>query len=67
VKVDRARGEGRAARRARPGRFALFQTDGKNWMIYRMGDGPEQMPQTVAPMKATLGELPPPDEDAAFG
>ncbi|MBA2240391.1 MAG: DNA ligase, partial [Solirubrobacterales bacterium] len=44
------------------GRYAIFQTDGKNWMIHRM-DPPldperESMPDELEPMKATLSELP---------
>lgn len=51
------------------GRYALFQTRGKNWMIHRM-DPPadpaaEPMPEAVAPMLARLGELP--ADDAAYG
>jgi len=44
------------------GRYALFRTDGKNWMIHRM-DPPadpeaEPMPDAVAPMLARLAALP---------
>jgi bifunctional non-homologous end joining protein LigD len=44
------------------GRFVLFQTGGKNWMIHRM-DGPanpdwQALPEHVKPMLATLGSLP---------
>ena len=44
------------------GRYVLFRTDGKNWMIHRM-DPPqdperEPMPQQVKPMLARLGDLP---------
>ena len=51
------------------GRYALFQTRGKNWMIHRM-DPPadraaESMPDTIAPMLAKLGGLP--ADDAAYG
>jgi bifunctional non-homologous end joining protein LigD len=51
------------------GRYALFQTRGKNWMIHRM-DPPadpsaEPMPETVAPMLAKLGRLP--ADDGGFG
>jgi len=51
------------------GRYALFQTRGKNWMIHRM-DPPadpaaEPMPDTIAPMLARLGKLP--ADDAAYG
>jgi len=49
------------------GRYALFQTDGKNWMIHRM-DPPEDpdrepMPAHIDPMLATLSKNLPPDED----
>ena len=41
------------------GRYVLFRTDGKNWMIHRM-DPPEDpdrepMPESIAPMLARLG------------
>lgn len=43
------------------GRFALFQTKGKDWMIHRM-DPPDHetdpMPKSVKPMAATLSTLP---------
>jgi bifunctional non-homologous end joining protein LigD len=49
------------------GRYALFQTDGDNWMIHRM-DPPEDpdrepMPTHIEPMLATLSKDLPPDED----
>jgi bifunctional non-homologous end joining protein LigD len=49
------------------GRYVLFQTDGKNWMIHRM-DPPEDperepLPDHVAPMLATLAKTLPRDED----
>jgi bifunctional non-homologous end joining protein LigD len=49
------------------GRFALFQTGGKNWMIHRM-DAPqradwEPMPKLIRPMLAVVGELPPAKDD----
>ncbi len=49
------------------GRYALFQTDGKNWMIHRM-DPPEDpdrepMPAHIEPMLATLSKSLPHDED----
>ena len=52
------------------GRYALFQTDGDNWMIHRM-DPPEDpdrepLPEHIAPMLATLSEHLPRDADA-FG
>jgi bifunctional non-homologous end joining protein LigD len=48
------------------GRYALFQTSGKNWMIHRM-DPPADaarvpMPSEIRPMMATLSTLPR-DED----
>jgi bifunctional non-homologous end joining protein LigD len=50
------------------GRYALFQTDGKNWMIHRM-DPPEDpdrepMPEHIEPMLATLTKTLPRDEDS---
>ncbi|MDA0166322.1 non-homologous end-joining DNA ligase [Solirubrobacter ginsenosidimutans] len=44
------------------GKYVLFKTGGKNWMIHRM-DPPEDpdsepMPQRVAPMLARIGKLP---------
>jgi bifunctional non-homologous end joining protein LigD len=44
------------------GRFVLFQTGGKNWMMHRM-DGPpdpdwKRLPDRLAPMLATAGSLP---------
>jgi bifunctional non-homologous end joining protein LigD len=52
------------------GRYALFQTDGDNWMIHRM-DPPEDpsrepMPDHVAPMLATLAKLPGDEERYGF-
>jgi len=47
------------------GKYALFQTKGKNWMIHRMDPpdpGREPMPEKVAPMLAKLSELPSDDE-----
>ena len=51
------------------GRYSLFQTDGKNWMIHRMDpplEGREPLPETIEPMKATLAKLPRDDEGWAF-
>jgi bifunctional non-homologous end joining protein LigD len=47
------------------GRYVLFRTDGKNWMIHRM-DPPqdadrEPMPRRIEPMLARTGPLPPDD------
>jgi bifunctional non-homologous end joining protein LigD len=51
------------------GRYALFQTGGKNWMIHRM-DPPEPgwsaMPRDVRPMQASRAARLPSD-DAAWG
>jgi len=49
------------------GRYALFQTDGDNWMIHRM-DPPqdpdrEPLPKHVEPMLATLSRELPRDQD----
>ena len=49
------------------GRYALFQTDGDNWMIHRM-DPPEDpdrepLPKHIEPMLATLSKSLPRDED----
>ncbi len=46
------------------GKYALFQTNGKNWMIHRM-DPPadpdrEPMPERIKPMAAVLSTAPPP-------
>ena len=51
------------------GRYSLFQTSGKNWMIHRMDPPPEDrepLPEVIEPMKATLGELPRDDEAWAY-
>jgi len=52
------------------GRFVLFQTDGKNWMVHRM-DGPvrpdwQPLPTGVRPMLAVPGRMPSAREDAAW-
>lgn len=48
------------------GRYALFQTDGDNWMIHRMNppDDPdrEPLPKHIEPMLATLSKSLPRDE-----
>lgn len=55
-------------RRAR-GKFALFQTDGKDWMVHRM-DAPEPdhepMPERIVPMAAKLASLPRDDDRWAY-
>ena len=43
------------------GRYVLFPTQGKNWMIHRMDPAPEgfeSLPARMEPMLATPGELP---------
>jgi bifunctional non-homologous end joining protein LigD len=43
------------------GRYVLFPTNGKNWMIHRMDPAPEDfhpLPESVRPMLATPGVLP---------
>jgi bifunctional non-homologous end joining protein LigD len=50
------------------GRYALFRTRGKDWMIHRM-DPPEPggpLPQALAPMLATPGRMPSDQERWAF-
>jgi bifunctional non-homologous end joining protein LigD len=49
------------------GRYVLFQTDGKNWMIHRMDPPPPgwtPMPETVGPMLANPGKRLPSDDAA---
>lgn len=51
------------------GRYVLFQTDGKNWMIHRMDPAPadfEPMPDHVRPMLAQAGGLPKKDAGWAY-
>jgi bifunctional non-homologous end joining protein LigD len=47
------------------GRYVLFRTSDKNWMIHRMdpAEDPdrEPLPERIDPMLATLGDLPPGD------
>ena len=52
------------------GRYALFRTRGKDWLIHRM-DPPadpsyEPMPDRIQPMLARLGELPPDEQGWGF-
>jgi bifunctional non-homologous end joining protein LigD len=52
------------------GKYVLFQTKGKNWMIHRM-DPPadpdeDPMPEHVVPMMARLSDLPKNDSDYGF-
>jgi bifunctional non-homologous end joining protein LigD len=52
------------------GRYVLFRTDGRNWMIHRMDPpedpGRELLPEGIAPMLAKAGSLPPHADDWAF-
>jgi bifunctional non-homologous end joining protein LigD len=52
------------------GRYVLFRTGGKNWMIHRMDPpqdpGREPMPQQVKPMLPRLGDLPADDDRWAY-
>jgi bifunctional non-homologous end joining protein LigD len=47
------------------GRYVLFRTNEKNWMIHRMDPaedpGREPLPEAIEPMLAKAGELPPGD------
>ena len=51
------------------GKYVLFQTKGKNWMIHRMdpahGNG-EEMPKHLVPMLASAAQLPSQEEEWAF-
>ncbi len=50
------------------GRYSLFRTRGKDWMIHRM-DPPEPgapLPERLAPMLASPGRMPSKDDDWAF-
>ena len=49
------------------GRYVLFQTRGKDWMIHRMDPPPPgwtPIPERVAPMTATVADRLPADDDA---
>ncbi len=52
------------------GRYVLFRTGGKNWMVHRMSplpDGYEPLPSRLAPMTATPADaLPDDDEEWAY-
>jgi bifunctional non-homologous end joining protein LigD len=51
------------------GRYVLFATRGKNWMIHRMDparEGLEPLPGRIAPMLAAAGPLPSGDEGWAY-
>ena len=47
------------------GRYSLFRTRGRNWMIHRMDPPPqgrEPLPERIEPMKAATAKLPADDE-----
>jgi bifunctional non-homologous end joining protein LigD len=52
------------------GRFVLFQTDGRNWMIHRMDSTPfpgwRGLPGALAPMLATPARMPSARDDPAW-
>ncbi len=51
------------------GRYVLFPTQGKHWMIHRMDPAPDgfaPLPTRMQPMLATAGQLPPDDGDWAY-
>ena len=51
------------------GRFVLFPTKGKNWMIHRMDEpteGFQPLPTRISPMLAVAGKLPAEDEGWAY-
>jgi bifunctional non-homologous end joining protein LigD len=51
------------------GRFVLFPTKGKQWMIHRMDPVPggfEPVPDRILPMLAVVGDLPDNDSEWAF-
>ncbi len=52
------------------GRYVLFQTDGKNWMLHRMDPAldpsREPMPERLDVMNASAGEMPADPEKYAF-
>jgi bifunctional non-homologous end joining protein LigD len=54
----------------REAKFALFQTDGKNWMIHRMSPPPTSewaaLPELIRPMLASAAPLPAVSEDAEW-
>ena len=53
------------------GRYVLFRTKDKNWMVHRMDPPPrpdwQPLPELIRPMLAIPGTLPPPDADSAWG
>jgi len=51
------------------GRYVLFATGGKNWMIHRMDpirEGFQPLPERIEPMLAVTGPLPARDEEWAY-
>lgn len=51
------------------GRYSIFQTHGKDWLIHRMDPpdpGVTPVPEGLVPMEASLSELPADDERWAF-
>jgi bifunctional non-homologous end joining protein LigD len=51
------------------GRYVLFPTRGKNWMIHRMDPAPEgfePLPAKMSPMLAVADRLPPDDNEWAY-
>jgi bifunctional non-homologous end joining protein LigD len=51
------------------GRYVLFATGGKNWMIHRMDPAPagfQPLPERITPMLAVAGDLPAGDEGWAY-
>jgi bifunctional non-homologous end joining protein LigD len=51
------------------GRYVLFKTGDRNWMMHRMDPAPtgwEAMPEEIRPMLATLGTLPAKDRGWAY-
>jgi bifunctional non-homologous end joining protein LigD len=51
------------------GRYVLFPTKGKSWMIHRMDPAPEgfePLPRHMSPMLATADRLPPDDGEWAY-
>jgi bifunctional non-homologous end joining protein LigD len=51
------------------GRYVLFPTHGKNWMIHRMDPAPkdfEPLPRRIRPMLAIAGSLPTDDDGWAY-
>jgi bifunctional non-homologous end joining protein LigD len=51
------------------GKYVLFQTRGKNWMIHRMDPpepGREPMPDRIVPMMARLAKLPRDDQSWSY-